>query len=252
MSDRPDFSLDGFRRLLQAGLDNVYAFVAFEDHESCDGDRVSLLRHDVDSDPGAALAMARVEAELGVVATYFFMLRSPLYNVFGRANHELVEAVLDLGHRLGLHYDPGFEPRAGRTHTGEISVELDVLERMFGVRPGAVSFHQASQVPGGMEIEVHGAVKANMLPGYHFVADPNRSNWVLEAFEFFRIGEHPKLQLLAHPMWWADPLRAPEELWERAVLSNWERSQEQLLAHEGAYGPRRAFRVEPAGPVGQA
>src|SRR2546425_7522821 len=144
MSDRPDFSLDGFRRLLQAGLDNDYAFVPFEDHESYDAERVCLLRHDVDSDPGAALAMARVEAELGVVATYFFMLRSPLYNVFGRANHELVEAVLDLGHRLGLHYDPGFEPRAGRTHTGEISVELDVLERMFGVRPGAVSFHQAS------------------------------------------------------------------------------------------------------------
>jgi len=180
------------------------------------------------------------------LSTYFFMLRSPLYNAFGRANQELVESVLGLGHRLGLHYDPGFDPRKGRTHTEEISVELDVLERMFAVRPGAVAFHQPSQVPGGMEIEVRGAVKANMLPGYQFIADPNKSAWVLEAFGFFQTGEHAKIQLLVHPMWWVDPLRSPEELWERALLANLARLQEQLIAHEGAYGPRRVVRFEPA------
>ena len=140
-----------------------------------------------------------------------------------------------------------FEPRAGRTHTGEISVELDVLERMFGVRPGAVSFHQASQVPGGMEIEVRGAVKANLLPGYHFVADPNMSNWILTVLDLFRTRAEPQIQLLVHPMWWRERSgQTPEQLWERAIVNNFERSQEQLLAHEGAYGPRRVFRILPA------
>ena len=244
MSGRPEFSHVGYRVLLQTGLDGGFAFAAFEDHERCAAERVCLIRHDVDADPGAAIALARIEAELGIVATYFFMLRSPLYNVFGRANHALVEDVLALGQRIGLHYDPGFTPRAGRTHTEQISIELDVLEGMFGVRPGAVAFHQPSQVPGGMEIEVEGAVKANLLPGYHFVADPNKSEWVLEAFDHFRTGAQPRLQLLVHPVWWLDPDAPPQELWERAILANWERSQEQLLRHEGAYGPPRTLRLE--------
>lgn len=246
MPARPDFSHDGYRRLLQAGLDNGYVFAPFEEHERTAAELVCLVRHDVDADPGAALDIADIEVELGVVSTFFFMLRSPLYNLFGRANHELVERVLERGHRFGLHYDPGFAPRAGRTHTEQISAELDVLERMFGMRPGAVAFHQPSQVPGGMDIPVVGAVKANLLPGYHFVADPNMNEWVLTAFDLFRTREHPRMQLLVHPLWWRERSgSAPEELWERATLDNWKRSQEQLLAHEGAYGPRRRFRIEP-------
>ena len=234
-----------YRELLETALDSGYEIAPFEAHERSTGDYVCLLRHDVDADPGAALDIARIEHELGVVSTFFFMLRSPIYNLFARANQELAEQTLALGHRLGLHYDPGFAPRAGRTHTDQIEIELDVLEAMFGTRPGAVAFHQPSQVPGAMEIPVRGAVKANMLPGYHFVADPNMSDWVMNAFEFFRTRERPKIQLLVHPIWWrADPGRSTVELWDDAILANWQRSQQQLLATERAFGPPRALRIE--------
>jgi len=245
MSEPPDFSLDGYRRLLQSGLDNAYTFVPFEGHESCHDERVCLLRHDVDADPGAAFELARVEAELGVVSTYFFMLRSPLYNLFMRANQLLVDEILGLGHRFGLHYDPGFPPRRGRTHTEQVEVELRVLEDMFGFRPGAVAFHQPSLVPGAMEIVVRGAVKANFLPGYHFVADPNMNPLVFTAFELFRTREEPRIQLLVHPLWWVGAAGDPAARWERALRANVERTQEQLVAIEGAFGPRRTIRIEP-------
>jgi hypothetical protein len=244
VATEPGFSHALYRTLLEVGLENGYVFAPFEEHD-VDASHVCLLRHDVDADPGAALEIAGIESELGVVSTFFYMFRSPLYNLFMRANQELVEQTLALGHRFGLHYDPGFAPRAGRTHTEQITIELDVLEAMFGVRPGAVAFHQPSLVPGAMEIEVVGAVKANFLAGYHFVADPNMNPWVLDAFDLFRTRAEPKIQLLVHPLWWREVAGSgPEELWKRALLANVERSQDQLVAIEGAYGPRRRLAIE--------
>jgi hypothetical protein len=241
----PTFSTATFRSLLSAGLEGGFRFVTFAETPGLQADRVCAIRHDIDSDPGAGLTLAEIEAEEGVRATYFVMLRSPVYNVFARANQQLVEQIAALGHAIGLHYDPGFPPACGRSHTEQIDLERRTLEEMLGLAVGAVAFHQPSLVPGAAEIEVEGAVKANGLPGYHFLADPNQSPRVFEAFEVFRTGDPPRLQLLVHPMWWVGgPSFSAPELWERAILADWERSQRQLLI-ERAYGPPRRLALEP-------
>jgi hypothetical protein len=246
LANRSDVCHAGYRTLLETALGSGYAFLPFHEHDTTKDELVCLLRHDVDSDLDAALDIARIEAELGVLATYFVMLRSPVYNAFSRANHELVERILELGHHLGLHYDPGFAPRAGRTHEDEIDVERRALAEMLGAPVRAVAFHQVSLAPGSEAIEVRDAVKATYMPGYEFIADPNKSDWVLEAFTVFRERLHPRVQLLVHPMWWvAEPGRGTEELWERALQANLERMQEQLLIERG-YGGERAFLIEPA------
>jgi hypothetical protein len=241
----PTFSIATFRRLVRAGIDNEYSFVTFEEAPAAKAARVCALRHDVDSDPGAALTLAEVEADEGVRATYFVMLRSPVYNLFLRANQQLVEEIVALGHAIGLHYDPGFEPRRGRSHTEQITTERRALEELLGLPVSSVAFHQPSLVPGASEIEVEHAVKANGLAGFHFLADPNQSRQVFDAFEVFRTGEPSKLQLLIHPMWWVGGHDlTPPELWERSIEAEWERSQEQLLI-ERAYGPPRRLTLEP-------
>ncbi|MEP6811473.1 MAG: NAD-dependent epimerase/dehydratase family protein [Actinomycetota bacterium] len=244
---RLPFSPNGYRMLLQAGLDGGYAFLAFDGYATSGAERVCLIRHDVDSDPGAAMTLARIEGELGVRATYFFMLRSPTYNLFSRATHKLVREIVGLGHWLGLHYDPGFRPGGGRTHTDQIEVERRVLEEMFATTVGSVAFHQPRIVPGGFLIEVEKAVKATNLPGFLLVADPNQNPEVHAAYEIFRTGSTPRVQLLVHPMWWVGDGETPQErLWDRAILANWERAQEQLLVVERAYGPRRRLKIEPS------
>jgi hypothetical protein len=238
------FSPAGYRTLLQAALDGGYAFLPFDGYEEGGAERICLLRHDVDSDPGAALELARIEAELGVLATYFVMLRSPVYNLFSRASQDLVCEILGLGHRLGLHYDPAYPTGGGRSHTAQIEVERRVLEEMFAAPVGAVAFHQPSIVPGGFLIEVENAVKATNLDGFLLVADPNQNPKVHAAAEIFRTGSTSRVQLLVHPMWWVGDGDTPrEQLWDRAVLAVWERAQEQLLV-ERAYGPRRRLRLE--------
>ncbi|MFP4324014.1 MAG: hypothetical protein ACLFTK_16285 [Anaerolineales bacterium] len=57
------------------------------------------LRHDVDSQPARALALARIEAAHGLRATYYFR------TVPGPFNPAIIRAVAALGHEIGYHYE---------------------------------------------------------------------------------------------------------------------------------------------------
>jgi hypothetical protein len=56
-----------------------------------------LLRHDVDQHPRSALRMAAIEAELGVLSTWYFRWRT--------ASPAVVGAIRTAGHAVGLHYE---------------------------------------------------------------------------------------------------------------------------------------------------
>ena len=64
-----------------------------------------LWRHDVDISVHRALALARIEADLGVRATYFFTLHSSFYNLLEPAVAARARELLALGHWLGVHFD---------------------------------------------------------------------------------------------------------------------------------------------------
>src|SRR5213075_2207995 len=54
-----------------------------------------LLRHDVDMSLDAALAMAELEAERGVAATYFLMTRGEFYNLDARSGDAALDERFD-------------------------------------------------------------------------------------------------------------------------------------------------------------
>lgn len=61
-----------------------------------------FLRHDVDRDIINAQLMAKLEADLGIQSTYFFLHTSEYYtgDVFDE-----IKKIADLGHEIGLHND---------------------------------------------------------------------------------------------------------------------------------------------------
>ncbi|RMG39140.1 MAG: hypothetical protein D6719_14035 [Candidatus Dadabacteria bacterium] len=59
-----------------------------------------FLRHDVDRLLFRAVAMARLEAELGVSATYYFRC-----NPRGVFPEESIREIAELGHEIGYHYE---------------------------------------------------------------------------------------------------------------------------------------------------
>lgn len=64
----------------------------------------TVWRHDVDVSLPAAVRMATLEADLGVVATFYVMTTSPFYSAADAAVFAI--RAVSLGHRVGLHLDP--------------------------------------------------------------------------------------------------------------------------------------------------
>lgn len=94
------FDLAHYRELLEAVRAGGYRWASF-DHEPRAGD--VFLRHDVDISLEAALAMAELEHETGVHATYFLMTESRFYNLDAHTGRDTLRGLRRLGHAVGLH-----------------------------------------------------------------------------------------------------------------------------------------------------
>ena len=98
-----DFTLETYTRLLRGLKEANYAFCTFEDfceHRSTwENRRFVMLRHDVDLKAENALAVAKIEHDLGIVASYYF-------RVVEQSNKpEIIRAIAELGHEIGYHYE---------------------------------------------------------------------------------------------------------------------------------------------------
>ena len=95
-----DFTLQSYKTLLLAFRQAGYRFQTFEESLTAPADgRCVVLRHDVDELAANALAIARMEHDLGIRATYFF-------RIVKQSNRpEVIRQVAALGHEIGYHYE---------------------------------------------------------------------------------------------------------------------------------------------------
>ena len=71
-------------------------------------ERFAILRHDIDMSPQQALEIARIEAGLGIRATYTVLLTGEFYNPFEASTRALLREIKALGHDIGLHFDAAY------------------------------------------------------------------------------------------------------------------------------------------------
>lgn len=178
------FELAHYRELVDAAKQGGYTFALF-DHDPRPGDL--FVRHDVDLSLEAALALAELEAEENVRATYFLMTQSVFYNLASPSGESALERLRALGHAVGLH---AVWPRA----------ELD--ERFDRV----VAWHNPD--PPYANAPVDGAV--NVMTDRFFSPERYRSDsnqrWRSGCpHEALASGEFEWLQLLTHPEIWIYP-----------------------------------------------
>jgi hypothetical protein len=253
------FSIVMYKQMLENGVLANYQFILFQEltaelKGTSSSDHYCILRHDVDADIAAALTMAIVEHELGISATYFLMLRSPLYNLLGRSNYMAVEKILALGHAIGLHYDQGFDAQRGWTSaqtTYAVAQESEWLENQFNTQVAAVSFHQPG--PAVLQGEVQTGTRINtydriLFADFAYFSDSNRQFPLAQLadghFTKAIAAYTPRnLQLLIHPIWWVYDDPSTEAVWNRAIRSNLWAMQHQLLETERAYGSERQFDI---------
>lgn len=94
-----DFTVTQYARLIDAALAADWTFLTVREYLSSDAppENFIVLRHDVDRRVENALALARLEADRGVTATYYF--RTSTFDA------DVVRKIGDLGHEVGYHYE---------------------------------------------------------------------------------------------------------------------------------------------------
>lgn len=96
-----DFTFDIYEQLLQAGHSVGYEHITVREYLSSEQlpERFIIHRHDVDRKPENSLAMARLESEYDISATYYFRTIDKTFKP------EMISAIEELGHEIGYHYE---------------------------------------------------------------------------------------------------------------------------------------------------
>lgn len=94
-----DFTLSIYTELLKSLQKNGYVFQTFEQFMEKPASKAVVLRHDIDKLPGNAVAVAKIEKNLGIKGSYY-------YRIVKESNvPELIREVAKMGHEIGYHYE---------------------------------------------------------------------------------------------------------------------------------------------------
>ena len=203
------FDLAHYRELLEAAKAGGYTFGRFEHAPQF---AHVYLRHDVDLSLDAALAMAELEAELDVHATYFLMTRSVFYNLASHEGEQALARLRGLGHAVGHHaYHP----------------HVDLDERFDRV----VAWHNPD--PEFMREPIAGAANVMAFPWFapeRYRSDSNH-HWRSGCpHEELSAASFPWLQLLVHPEIWFFEGETMRETMLTMLDAEREKRLEQLAA----------------------
>jgi len=214
-----DFTVDSYRELLVIAKQR-YAFVGYRAIPW--GQKFVLWRHDCDYSINRAHALAHIEADEGVRATYFLNLHCEFYNLFEKSQHRLVREVLEMGHEIGLHFDAAFHGISDdETLIEQVSAEAAILEQLYGVKPSAFSFHNPVAEHLSCEAETYGGLvncysrlfKAEVP----YCSDSNGYWRFRRLHDVLTAATDPCLQVLTHPGWWQEVAMPPRQRIFRSI-----------------------------------
>lgn len=95
-----DFILTSYKSLLSAFLNADYSFQTFSDFIlNPKGEKVVILRHDVDLRAANSLRVAQLEAAAGIISTSYFRA------VWQSWDEVIIREIAALGHEVGYHYE---------------------------------------------------------------------------------------------------------------------------------------------------
>ena len=195
---------------------------------------VIYLRHDIDFDVELALEMARIEARLGVRATYFMMLTSDSYNLFSAKNAACVEEIKALGHKISIHFDP---VRYEDFETG-LSQEIASFQVFFKSEIDLISLHRPNDFFLSHDeaiIGIEHTYQSKYLKDIKYVADSRGSFRFGPPESTDAFAQKASIHLLVHPVWWVVPSPSPQDTLDAFTLRRIAQFQDHIEANCGTY-----------------
>jgi len=139
-----DFTDAKYRQYLKVAK-SKFEFISYGMAEKAGN--TCLWRHDVDTSPHRALKLAIIEHEESVQANYFIHLHSERYNAIEGETVEIFNKIADLGHNLGLHFDPLFfkeQIKTSKDLEKYLIFEKNILDQIINIKISTFSFHNPS------------------------------------------------------------------------------------------------------------
>ncbi|MBA3593216.1 MAG: hypothetical protein H0W47_05395 [Polaromonas sp.] len=214
-----DFTVNAYRELLKLAKLN-FVFASYD--EIPWASRFVLWRHDCDYSLNRAHALATVEAAEGVRATYFLNPHCEFYNLFERSQYRLVREILEMGHKIGLHFDAAFHDVVDEDSlSAHVQREAALLEGLYGVKPSVFSFHNPAASHLACDAEVYGGLlncySGRLKAEVPYCSDSN-GYWRFRRLpDVLAEAADPCLQVLTHPGWWQDKVSPPRQRIFRSV-----------------------------------
>ena len=191
--------MGSYEDFLKIFLKKGYNFLFYKELNQKENQLV--LRHDIDFDTELALEMARVEASLGIKSTYFFLLRSNLYNILSPNDFENVKEIRSLGHQTSVHFDPSIYEDF---HQG-LQEEVSIFEACFREKVEIISFHRPNAFFQNYDAPIRGiehTYQSKYFREIKYFSDSTgiwRFGHPAESLEFL---QGKSLHVLVHPIWW--------------------------------------------------
>jgi hypothetical protein len=242
-----DFTVSKYQEYLKLALERGFEFIDFRNYkEYLSKDKKFVLwRHDVDFSIHRAYKLAKVEASLGIKATYFILLHSTAYSIFEKEVFYLIKKIIELGHEVGLHFDANWWGILDEDKLEQkIKFEISILELLFNKEIYVLSLHNPSPDPKnydkyslnelskmyphyfkdlfyGKIINTYGSDFRNKIK---YCSDSN-GYWRFNSLYDVLVSPEVKfLQVLTHPEWWTDEPLPPRKRIDRALRGRYEKA----------------------------
>ncbi|NQV99741.1 MAG: hypothetical protein HQ483_08595 [Rhodospirillales bacterium] len=139
-----DFSIEHYREILRA-IKKSHKTLSFKDAHELGQDiltieRFVLMRHDVEFSVSAALRLAEADHAENIKSTFFLLYTSD-YNPFEEEEAIKIQAILNMGHDIGLHYDAGLFEKLGVDPAEVAKRQIALFESFFKTKIYAMSSH---------------------------------------------------------------------------------------------------------------
>ncbi|PJE43428.1 MAG: hypothetical protein CUR33_09125 [Pseudomonas sp.] len=223
LNDSPadeDFTEAHYSALLEIAKKNYI----FSTYDSVPWDKNFLLwRHDLDFSLNRALALARIEHDCGVKATYFINFHSEFYNPLELGQFQIIKSILALGHHLGVHFDGTFHDVSSEEDLDSlVGQEADLIRNNFGVEPTAFSFHNPVSAHLNCEADIYGGLvncySSRFKREVPYCSDSNGYWRFRRLHDVLSDASDRCLQVLTHPGWWQKKSMAPRERIFRSIF----------------------------------
>jgi hypothetical protein len=203
-----DFTYDSYIHLLNAIIENGYAFAGY--HNYMNLINPCILRHDIDFDVEKALEVAEIEAEKQIQSTYFVLLNTSFYNVFSTSVNRKLKKIADVGHEIGLHFDEtqycGFPGE--KDIVKNIQKELNLLEQAVEHPITVVSMHRPSKMTLEANIAIPNVINSYsqiFFKEFKYISD-SRHNWREDPEAIISLRQYNRLHILTHPFWYTEKM----------------------------------------------